>query len=278
MGFGLTEITNKSLTTNQLGSFASEGFSGSSNFIKTFKQPMNGFVVSNDGTTDLIFAIGTDVYTVRAGEVFSSKFNAFTQVSIITTSAYRAYGLCNNTPIAPVPVFSDSFIRSDNPNSLGSPWVANVDTFGIIGNQAYIPTHATNDPNAIVDFGVSDCAVSVTFPVISYNPRLIFRYVDVSNFWTLETVTYSTPQVYRVYKKVANAFTKVGNDYSTPTNGDTPKFILKGGQIQFYLNNVLQDVFTDSFNQSSTKHGIGAGGTSSNTIELNRYSNFNITT
>jgi hypothetical protein len=72
---------------------AKEPFSGTSNFTKTFSKPMNGIVISNDGASDLTITIGTDIFTVKAGEVFSEMFEPFTQVIVTTTVPYRAYGL-----------------------------------------------------------------------------------------------------------------------------------------------------------------------------------------
>lgn len=75
------------------GSNAREPFSGSANVTKTFTQPMNGITISNDGASELTFTIGTDTFTVKAGEVFSEKFSPFTQVTVTTTVPFRAYGL-----------------------------------------------------------------------------------------------------------------------------------------------------------------------------------------
>jgi len=54
---------------------------------------MNGFSISNDGVSSLTFTIGTDTYTVLAGEVLSLLFAPFTVVTVTTTVAYRAWGL-----------------------------------------------------------------------------------------------------------------------------------------------------------------------------------------
>lgn len=74
------------------GSNAKEPFSGSANITKTFTQSMRGFVISNDGAADLTFTIGTATFTVKTGEVFSEYFSPFTQVTVTTTNAFRAYG------------------------------------------------------------------------------------------------------------------------------------------------------------------------------------------
>ncbi|MFA6911123.1 MAG: hypothetical protein WCQ59_08375 [Candidatus Cloacimonadaceae bacterium] len=80
-------------TVQLSGSKATEPFSGSANTTKTFSQTMNGFVIINDGAADLTFTIGTDSFTVKPSECFKESFNAFTEVTITTTGAFRAYGL-----------------------------------------------------------------------------------------------------------------------------------------------------------------------------------------
>jgi hypothetical protein len=75
-----------------IGLVAKEPFSGSANMTKTFTTTMRGFVISNDGAADLTFTIGAYTFKVKAGEVFEETFAPFTSVSIVATSAYRAYG------------------------------------------------------------------------------------------------------------------------------------------------------------------------------------------
>lgn len=81
-----------SANVSLLGGNASEPFNGSSDTTHTFTKPMNSFVISNDGTNDLAFTIGTDTYTVKGGEVFDERFASFTQVTISSTVPFRAYG------------------------------------------------------------------------------------------------------------------------------------------------------------------------------------------
>lgn len=74
------------------GTQASEPFSGDFNKTHTFSKTMSGFVISNDGDSDLTFIIHFESYLVKAGEVFDSNFPAFQEVEIITSVPYRAYG------------------------------------------------------------------------------------------------------------------------------------------------------------------------------------------
>lgn len=70
-----------------------EPFSGSTTVTHTFAQIIYGFGITNDGSEDLTFAIGTDTYTVKPGEVWEYTLPGLTAVTITTTSAYRAWGL-----------------------------------------------------------------------------------------------------------------------------------------------------------------------------------------
>jgi len=85
--------SKQDVNANIVGSLAKEPFSGSASKEHTFTQPMNGFSISNDGLSSLTFTIGTDTYTVLAGEVLSLLFSPFTVVTVTTTVAYRAWGL-----------------------------------------------------------------------------------------------------------------------------------------------------------------------------------------
>jgi hypothetical protein len=89
---GLAISTSNPLPTQLTGSNAKQPFSGSTTVTHTFTSPMKGFIISNDGAADLTFTIGTDTYTVKAGEVFEEGFDAFTQVMVTTTVPFRAYG------------------------------------------------------------------------------------------------------------------------------------------------------------------------------------------
>ena len=75
------------------GNKAKEPFADNVNTEHIFTQPMNGFVITNDGAADLTFTISGDTYIVKPNEVFIESFEPFTQVNVITIGAFRAYGL-----------------------------------------------------------------------------------------------------------------------------------------------------------------------------------------
>lgn len=58
--------------------------------ITSFSGNRYGFFIVNDGTADLTFTINTITRTVKSGENYEAKFDAFTSVTVNATSAYRA--------------------------------------------------------------------------------------------------------------------------------------------------------------------------------------------
>ncbi|MBB6446450.1 hypothetical protein [Bacillus benzoevorans] len=74
----------------QLGSIVHDAWSGSANATKTFTKQCFGFALKNDGAGDVVVTIGTLTFTIKAGESFNGNFEPFSEITIATTSAYRA--------------------------------------------------------------------------------------------------------------------------------------------------------------------------------------------
>ncbi|KRE75541.1 fibronectin type III domain-containing protein [Paenibacillus sp. Soil750] len=111
---------------------AKGSFSGSTSITKTFTSNMDGFVITNDGTSDLSFTINTDTYVVKGGEVFDAFFEPFNSIQISTNSAYRAYCIqltnvpkSNNDVTAPDNV-TNLVASNVTANSLTLSWTASV--------------------------------------------------------------------------------------------------------------------------------------------------------
>lgn len=63
--------------------------------VHHFNQLMSGYVIRNDGSSDLKITVLEDTFTVKPREQFSELFTPFTAVEIDTldeTVPYRAYG------------------------------------------------------------------------------------------------------------------------------------------------------------------------------------------
>lgn len=80
-------------TYNRVSLTASDSFKGSGNVTKTFTEDKLGFVISNDGNSELDFTISGNVFTVMAGEVFEANFAPFREVAISGSVPFRAYSL-----------------------------------------------------------------------------------------------------------------------------------------------------------------------------------------
>lgn len=74
----------------QKGTVAEESWEGNVDVAKSFPSNRYGFAVVNDGTSDLTFTINNQTRRVKPGEAYYSLFKAFTTVTIITNSLYRA--------------------------------------------------------------------------------------------------------------------------------------------------------------------------------------------
>lgn len=74
----------------QKGTVAEEAWEGNTDITKTFPSNRYGFSIVNDGTTDLTFIINNQSRKVKPGEAYYSLFQAFSSVTILTTSPYRA--------------------------------------------------------------------------------------------------------------------------------------------------------------------------------------------
>lgn len=69
-----------------------EYFEGSGSQTYTFSEPVEDFVITNDGADDLTIEINGITITVKGGEAFEDSFKRFTDVVITGSTPYRAYG------------------------------------------------------------------------------------------------------------------------------------------------------------------------------------------
>lgn len=169
-------------------------------------------------------------------------------------------------------VASDSFNRADSAASLGNAdtgqaWIVRSGTWGISSNAARLVVNSVSADAALIDSGISNVRVKVTFSIFSVVQRLEFRSTDVDNRFI---VTVSTNYV--LYRVQAGALTTLGTYNSAPANGDIVEVVANGSSIIVNINGVQRISVTDSFNQTATKHGLSANNASC------RYDDFSIET
>ncbi|MET3288376.1 hypothetical protein EDM56_04345 [Brevibacillus fluminis] len=73
------------------GKAAKEPFSGNTDTTYTFSTAMHEFVIINDGNSELTVGLNGFLFTVKAGELFDEQFEPFSEVTVKTTSPFRAY-------------------------------------------------------------------------------------------------------------------------------------------------------------------------------------------
>jgi phage tail-like protein len=137
----------------------------------------------------------------------------------------------------------------------GAAWTANgVGTWGQsrddIGGYVYPPVG-----RSIQVAPATDATVNVAASYRTVGSRLIgvmFRWTDSANYW-IATQT-------GLFKVVAGVITNPASGalaYPTCAPGDRLRVALNGNTITVYKNGVSMGSATDSFNATSTRHGVG---------------------
>jgi hypothetical protein len=165
------------------------------------------------------------------------------------------------------PPFTDDFNRTDSASTMGNldtgqTWVPNSGTWGIASNKAYEAGAAPSQTTTVFESGVSDCSVEVTFSTFD-DSGLCFRSSDDSN----NIITNAT----NVFKRVAGGFTSLAV-MSTFGTGDVMKITGSGSGITVDLNGSGVAGFSESFNNTATKHGLRQNATTNG-----RFDDFSVT-
>lgn len=157
---------------------------------------------------------------------------------------------------------NDEFNRTADPASLGTPdkgsaWVAVSGTWGLTGTTAYCVTFAGPDDSAVIDTGVSDCTVQVTFSTLAADAQVVFRGDGTANnYWMLERTATGWNLHYYTGAVDTNVTSVVD---SGATNGSVVKVVLRGPQITAYRDGTLILQHYSTVHQTNTRHGIGTG-------------------
>lgn len=216
----------------------------------------------------------------QSSTVYSSPIS----INAPTTLKYFAKDLAGNSSSIQTQTYainipgtvlaSDDFNRADSTTSLGTAsatgqaWTALNGTWGISNNQAYLTANLSNSI-AVIDTGFANCDIEVVYSVTNVQSKVICRASAFNNY----IVFNSDGTLSRV---VNGSFTLLGSMSPNPglANGDTIKITLNGDSITVKVNNGAKGsvlTVTEAFNNTVTKHGIGAANTTS------RFDNFKIT-
>lgn len=159
-----------------------------------------------------------------------------------------------------MPSRSDTFDRSNNASSLGTPsdggsaWVTS-DTWGIVGNAAY-NAGANSQSTAVLESSLSDVTIQVTMATVSGvgAGAISARWTDASNYLLVHIAPSSN--VVALFKNVAGSFTLLGSISVVVSDGDVFSLICNGSTLTVKQNGITRITATDSFNLTATKHGL----------------------
>lgn len=169
----------------------------------------------------------------------------------------------------------DTFQRDDNPfltatkTNQGALWQNPTVTnpMGIRGSLA-VPWHMhdiTEGDNmmiGVIDCYASTCNLRTHLARCRIGQRLIFRYIDLYNYWY---VAVKDATHYAVYKMVDNTPTQMGADIdATMADMQEIKVSLRNSDIinviEVYIDDAIQYTVDDDTFWDSTFHGIGVDG------------------
>lgn len=74
------------------GSLTKDYFEGSATVTKDYStSPMTGVDIANDGSSSLTYTVGELIMTILPGDSDSRNFDAFTSLTVTTSSAFRCW-------------------------------------------------------------------------------------------------------------------------------------------------------------------------------------------
>lgn len=157
------------------------------------------------------------------------------------------------------PLVSDTFTRANSTTTLGSTdtgqaWTAQVGTWGISSNAAYVATGPGLN-KATVETGLTACTVAVAISGATVTSRgLVLRWVDTNNYLTV----YAEADSLRILRYLAGAGTDLSTVATTWADGDIISVVLSGSSITAKRNGVTITATTCSDFLTATKHGLWA--------------------
>ncbi len=185
-------------------------------------------------------------------------------------AGFRSAVVTGNT-LSAINIVTDSFTRTASTlgnADTGQAWTALTGSFLTTGSQAY--HGSTTNALAVLNSGVADGIVKVTFSVIASLERLAFRGDGTKdNYWFIQQR--SSANAYQLYKTTAGTYAQVGsNTQIVPMDNDIVEVSMTGSQIAVRVNGALVFRVEDTFQQAGTY--IGLGGSTTNTARFDNYS------
>lgn len=171
---------------------------------------------------------------------------------------------------------NDTFTRADSSTldnaESGQTWV-NGNLWGIASSKAKSVGPAEHP--AVIDCGASDGTVQCDFSGAglgsTFNPWLVFRYTDDSNFLFVSAQSSTTVELYTF---IGGSFTQIGTAAYSWVGGETVSAVLSGSSIIVSVNGVQKITATSTANQTATFHGFNGSSVAGSAC---RWDNFKFT-
>lgn len=228
----------------------------------------------------LMLPLRTDAVAVVGGN------GTVTGATTTTGPTYPSSGGGGGSAAFPHKNVSDTFNRPDNTTlgnaDSGQLWRDQVNTWGILANQAVPNTRATSI--VAIETTLSDMGVEATMPV---HPSagiwwsIVGRYSNASNFYFLQVHPDGRIQVRKTVGGTASAVlaadgvTALETAAGSAVAGDVYRLEIQGTALRAYQNGVEILASTDSSLASGTMAGMRLGEYQSTTLGV-RWENFSV--
>lgn len=125
-------------------------------------------------------------------------------------------------------------------------WVPQSGTWGINTNRATLVSPTTN-ATTVIETGLADCTLELRYSSDAIAHGHCYRSTDSSNYFCV--------QANGIFRVQAGGFNFLA-DPGAIGDGAVVKVVLSGNTHTVYINNVQVATFSDSFQNTATKHGL----------------------
>lgn len=180
----------------------------------------------------------------------------------VVTGGDTGGGVSNVGEVVSVSQSFDPFDRPDDDASLGAPpegpsWETPAGTWGILADQAHLSQPIAGRNLAVVDVGQAESSFQLQVPVVSDGAGLVFRYLDVTNYWAFVAVpAYATWAAVKVVDGREQAVVNTG--LSATADGTVVGVRLSGETIDLILDSRVVTTINDPELAGATGIGLTA--------------------
>lgn len=181
-------------------------------------------------TTTYAVPAGTTSWKMKDLEPATAYVVDARAINPLGTSAWSA----TQGATTPAATYRDDFNRANSNTTpgaplVGGPYTVRTGTWGIISNQLYT---SASTPEAQMTFpGEVDPDFQVKIKAIGSSPGIMWRWVDVNNFWVL--VLGTTPGLFR---RTGGTYVQFHSSLPAPVVNDVYRVVCRGRYVTVFRN------------------------------------------